>query len=154
MSVLALPVLTISGAYAAWMDAGYRRLPNQLVIVVGVLGLAANFYAGGGAQFGSSLIHALVALGIGLALFSLRVIGGGDGKYYAAVACWFPLPHAILLLGWVSLIGFFLAVGFFAARFLRRRKGEGAAADNHAREVPFGIAIALGAVCTSYWLLA
>src|SRR3546814_2063409 len=55
--------------------------------------------------------HAAIALVVGMVLFGMRIVGGGDAKYYAALALWFRLGEAWRLLAFVSLAGavFFLA---------------------------------------------
>ena len=96
-----------------------------------------------------NLAHAGVALLIGFGLFGLGVMGSGDGKYYAAVATWFPLQSAMLLLGWVCLFGFVLALGWLI--FARISKSFAERSEPF-RKVPFGVAIAGGAVAAA-WLL-
>jgi prepilin peptidase CpaA len=153
MTIVTVTILTLSGAYAAWMDLRFRRLPNELVMSVGLLGLLTNLLTGGLPLVGSALIHVGIALAIGFALFGLKVIGGGDGKYYAAVAAWFPMPQAMQLMGWVSVIGFVLAVFFLAQRLRPAARMSTEPVDPTQREVPFGVAIALGAVCAASGLV-
>ena len=145
LSPLAIPVLTGTGLCAAWLDAKFRRLPNALVAAVAGLGLAATAGYSGWANAGSGALHATIALVIGLALYSRGIIGGGDVKYYAGVAAWFPLASGFRLLSFVSLAG----LGLVASWYLwKRAVGPSAslasAADQN--KLPFGIAIAAGAV--------
>lgn len=142
---LAVPLLLGTGVYAAWSDVKYRRLPNVLALLVAGTGLSyAAIYAGLSAA-GSGLLHGLAALLVGLALYSRGVVGGGDIKYYAAVATWFPLGQGFRLLGLVSLAGLALVLGW-----LIWRKLTGRTVNLRAREdsdkLPFGVAIASGAV--------
>lgn len=134
------------------MDARFRRLPNEMVLIVGLFGLVTNLMIGGWPQFSSALMHAALALVIGFGLYAVKVIGGADGKYYAAVAAWFPLQHAVLLIGWVSAAGFVLALGFLGARLMDLIKRRESDKDSIHRQVPFGIAIAFGGLCTAYGL--
>ena len=142
---LALPLLAGSGLYAAWSDIRYRRLSNGLVALTATCGLGLMFVAGGMAAGGSSLLHAVTALLIGVPLFALKVVGGGDVKYYAAVAAWFPFDQGFRLLASVSLAGMVLALWWL---ILRRSDASHKRADGRpgSEKVPFGVAIACGAI--------
>lgn len=143
-SGLGLGALAVSGAYLAWSDIVARRLPNLATGLLALVGLAAGLALVGGAHFSSSVIHAVLALIAGFGLFAVGLIGSGDAKYYAAVAAWFPLGAGLHLLGWISLAGFVLAAGWLV--WLRRRPRRPA---GERAELPFGVAIALGAVATA-----
>ena len=137
--------LALSGLYAAWSDLRSRRLSNELCLIVAATGIALGFWFGGMALASSAALHGLIALAIGAAVFAFGGLGGGDAKYYAAVACWFELGRAVTLLAMVSLAGLVLASGWLLA--LRMGAMSGADQTNDRRvKVPFGIAIAVGAV--------
>ena len=137
--------LALSGLYAAWSDLRSRRLSNWLCLIVAAAGLSLEFWGGGMAAAASAAIHASIALATGAVLFAFGGLGGGDAKYYAAVACWFELGRAITLLAMVSIAGLVLAIGWLLA--LRMGAIGGAdQADDHGVKVPFGIAIAVGAL--------
>lgn len=140
---LGLGALAASGTYLAWSDIVARRLPNSATALLAVAGLSAGFLLVGVAHFSSSLVHAVLALVVGFVLFATGVIGSGDAKYYAAVATWFPLDDAVQLLGRISLAGFVLAVGWLV--WIRTRPAE-ALPQGDSAKLPFGLAIALGAV--------
>lgn len=142
-----LPVvaLSIAGLYAAWSDIRWRKLPNVLCLAVAAMGTVAVAYSGGLSLVASSLAHAALALTIGIGLFSLGAIGGGDGKYYAATAAWFPLAAGMTLLLWVSLAGMGLFIIWFAWRRLRGIKVRARATED-SEKFPYGVAIAAGSV--------
>lgn len=146
---LALPILAGTGLYAAWSDARYRRLYNPLVTLIALGGVGCTIAAAGLAAGGSNLLHAGLALVVGLPLFAWHLFGGGDVKYYAAVASWFPLADGFRLLACVSLAGGVLAAAWLIGQhgevFPRAGPDSGAAA-----KVPFGIAIAAGAVLAAW----
>lgn len=85
-----------------------------------------------------------IALLGGLLLFRFGVIGGGDAKFYAATAAWFPLAQAVPLFVSVALCGLVLLVVWFAARqFLKQRTPK----TNKATDgLPYGLAISAGAM--------
>ena len=78
-----------------------------------------------------------------MALFAARMWGGGDAKYYAASALWFPLEAFFHLVWWISLAGVVLIV---VALLLRKRTtASGWLAESG---VPYGVAIGAGTVVT------
>lgn len=137
----ALASIAITGAY---LDLRYRRLPNWLCAIGLIAGLGLGYAAGGAAWFGMSALHACLALAAGMGLFAIGAIGGGDAKYYAALAAWFPLRYGALLIVSVSLAGLALLVVWLPLR--RWRKDRGAPADDAFRKLPYGVAIATGAI--------
>lgn len=147
-SPLAIPVLAGVGLYAAWSDARYRRLSNALIAVTALCGLGLTIAAGGVAASGSNLLHGAVALLFGLPLFAWRLMGGGDVKYYAAVAAWFPFDQGFRLLAFVSLVGILLAAGWLAWGWAFGSP-ESSSEIPQADKVPFGIAIACGGLLTA-----
>jgi prepilin peptidase CpaA len=141
---LGFAALALTGVAAGWSDLRSRRLPNWLCLLVAAIGLAQMLALGGVAAAGSALAHAALALTVGAALFTLGGLGGGDAKYYAAVACWFTLGDALQLLVAVSLAGAVLSLGWLIWQRVHPRPAD---ANNPDRAlVPFGIAIAAGAV--------
>lgn len=133
---------------AAWLDAMQRRLPNWLCALTAVAGLAAALVLAGPSEAGWHALHLLVALIGGLALFSIRIFGAGDAKYYAAVASWFALSEAVKLLLLVSLSGVVLLIVWFIyrrARGIPIRSKTNSLSDS----LPYGLAIGAGAILTA-----
>ena len=146
-----IPLIALIGlcCTAAWLDATQRRLPNWLCALTAVLGLAAAFVLGGLSEAGNHGLHLAAALVGGLALFSVRIIGGGDAKFYAGVASWFALSEAIKLLLYVSLSGLVLLLVWFVYRRAKRvpiRSKTNALSDS----LPYGLAIGGGAILTAF----
>lgn len=140
--------LALTALYAGWTDLRDRRLSNGLCLAVAIAGLIQLLMFGGSGALASGAFHAAMALAAGAVLFAVGGLGGGDAKYYAAVACWFDLSHALMLLAAVSLVGMALALGWMVAVRQGRIQGK-TAGDTDRTLVPFGIAIALGAVVTA-----
>ncbi len=67
---------------AAYADVQTRRIPRELTMAGLALGLVFHAVTGG---FMNALIAAVLAFTIGLALFSIGAIGGGDVKLIAAL---------------------------------------------------------------------
>ncbi|GAA4641430.1 prepilin peptidase [Pontixanthobacter gangjinensis] len=128
-------------AFASWTDIKSRRIPNLVSAITFLLGMAWAVNSPGWEPSLYHLAHFGVALLIGMALFGLGFWGGGDGKFYAAVAAWFALPDFFRLMFMISLSGLLLLLVMFGMRkFGRLEKGAGS--------VPYGVAISAGAFAT------
>ena len=139
-------VLAVIGLYGAWLDIRFRRLPNWLCLAALAAGLGFSLVAGGWAAGGWALLHAVVALAIGAGMFALGGIGGGDAKFYAGMAAWFPLQAGLGLLVSVSLTGLILLVVWMAIRGRLLRARPNLPKDSEFRKLPYGVAIAGGAL--------
>ena len=136
LSPLAIPILAGTGFCAAWLDAKFRRLPNLLSAALAGLGLVATAGHSGLAAAGNAALHASIALLIGFALFARGIIGGGDAKYYAGVAAWFPLASGFRLLGFVALAGLGLVTSWYLWKRLRSAPATPAPSGDHDK-LPF-----------------
>lgn len=148
MNDASLPALAALGGLALvaiWFDVRQRRLPNWLVLATLLIGLGTTSVVEGLTQLPWHLAHAGLALLVGVALYALRLVGAGDAKYYAAIAGWFALADGFKLLMAVSFAGLVYVLAWLAWRKISGnpvpRKAE---AD--ADKLPFGVAIAIGAV--------
>lgn len=147
---------------SAWSDWGGMVIPNvypagillSFVIAYG----AAYFLAPEAGYFDTIKNHALafaIVFGITFVLFSLNMIGAGDSKMLSAVAVWAGFGGIFPLLFWMSIVGGLLGL---IALFLKKRMPvkapkEGSWVDRVQKgesAVPYGIAIAAGAVVAFY----
>lgn len=108
------------------------------------MGLGFAFYALPLSDAVSHVWHGLIALLAGLVLFAVRWIGGGDAKFYAAAAAWFPLRAALPLVGMIALFAVVLFMGFFTVRRLQGKRIVIGSKDDSAM-MPFGVAIGAAA---------
>jgi prepilin peptidase CpaA len=102
-----------------------------------------------------NLIHFGLALGVGMILFAMRWVGGGDAKLYASCALWFNLQAGIQLLFFVSISGLLLLVLMLAVRKLRKAPAtemarSPATGKKPQMQMPYGVAIAVGTLATLY----
>ncbi|MCB2051089.1 MAG: prepilin peptidase [Novosphingobium sp.] len=134
-------LLILTGAVS---DIRTRRIPNLLVIALAVCAVAYTLSAANVAALGSAALHAVIVLVVGMGLFALRWIGGGDAKFYAACALAVPLAKAVTLLFWTSVAGLLLVIGMIVAGVLRRQSLSAA----RTMKVPYGVAVAFGAIAT------
>lgn len=140
-----LALLVPASLYASWSDMFRRRIPNWLCVLTALGGLVVAVIASGFSELGSHALHLGVALVVGMILFRFGMIGGGDAKFYAACASWFAWSEASWLLLWVSISGLALFLGWFIIRRIMRKPIR-ATSESHFDKLPYGIAIAAGAL--------
>jgi prepilin peptidase CpaA len=141
--IVATTLLALCAAVGAWLDLASRRLPIWLCLITAMLGLGLALAVGGFDAVWSPAAHGAIALAVCMALFAVGWIGGGDAKFYAACACWFPIASGLNLLGLVSLAGLAVVIlwfGYRQATGARKREVEG-----QFGMVPYGVPVAIGA---------
>ncbi len=139
LDLLAFLVLAGLAGFGAWTDIANRHLSNWLGLATLVAGLVFAAIGAAPAEFLSHLGHFAIALAIGLALFAAGVWGGGDGKFYAAVAAWFPINLFFNLIFAISMVGLAMLIVMLI-------KSRGRLLRKDTRGVPYGVAIGLGAL--------
>ena len=137
--LLLFAALALFGAYS---DIRFRTISNVFNALMAIVGLGAMWFAHGLPGVGYGLAHLAAALAAGLALYALGMWGGGDAKFYAASAAWFEVWDFPRLALSIALSGLILLIVWFGARQLR----GAAKADKGKKELPYGVAIALGGI--------
>ena len=145
-----LAVLGTTTGLGALLDVVTRKLPNWLCLVMLLAGLGFGYALDGWSGLGLHAAHAALALGLGFLLFNWGVFGGGDGKFYAASAAFFPVTQMLTLFIAITFAGFILAVIWFGAK--RGFKVNQRKKDDFAK-LPYGVAIGLGSVALAVYLL-
>ncbi len=156
MSVLSFPLLVLC---AAAKDLTSFTIPNWVS-----LGLLAGWMpaAGAAAAAGAPAGELLTCLGVGfgalvvgMGMFAMRWIGGGDAKLMAAAALWLGAPGLAPFLMWTTLAGGALTFMLIAARrHARDFVGDTGPDASHwvgrlmdrRGDVPYGVAICVGAL--------
>lgn len=154
-AMLSVVIWAITLLTAAYSDTRSFRIPNLLPAILLVLFAVHHGFAGYSAALWPNLAHFALALVIGMVLFARRWIGGGDAKLYAAAALWFNWSGAVTLLLMTTLAGLFLAMVYVTLRMtgLRRAKKDAEATPKHTdRRIPYGVAIAVGALLNVAWV--
>jgi prepilin peptidase CpaA len=161
-------VFTLLLLFACVVDVRERRLPNALVAVLGVAGLA---FSGLAWPAPAGLWRGLEGLAVGLAIwlpcYLLGMIGAGDVKLFAAAGAWLgpwsavvasmlaALAGGVLALGWMvaeqGVAGTSRSLWLWLASVGAARSLRPAAAAHSTHRVPYGIALATGAVIVG-WL--
>ena len=148
-AAVAFPALVV---WSALRDATTLTIPNRLTIALAAAFVPAALLAGlGPAAWGLALATGLAALVIGMAMFAMNWVGGGDAKLFAACGLWIGVSGAAPFLFWTGLAGGVLAGGLLLARqaasyapgfgpaWMQRLLTRGG-------QVPYGVAIAAGAL--------
>ena len=140
--LIAWCVLAVLTAWCCVSDIRDRRISNMLVVATFGAGLVWSAINGAEVLIMAGL-HAVIALVAGMLLFRHGVVGGGDAKFYAAVAMWFPLAASVRLLLAVAFSGLVMLVVF---QLLRRfhRAGPELARSAEFDRLPYGVAIGAG----------
>jgi len=94
---------------------------------------------------------AIAALLVGMVLFALRWIGGGDAKFMAATCLWLGLTGSGMFLLWTAVMGGVFSVALMIARtharpHLWRAPSWLAGLMEPKGDIPYGVAIAAGAL--------
>ena len=136
---------------AALQDLIMLKISNLLVGALLLLGIVAAALAGPELGLWENGVVFAAALTIGTFLFGRGLLGGGDVKLLAATMLWFELEGALRVLLLTALAGGLLAVILIVARLLpwpdaiRSR----VRAFQPKAGIPYGIAIAAGAILTT-----
>lgn len=144
-----LPGLVIA---AALSDLTTMRIPNWLSgsLILGffpaalVVGLPVDMVGMHGGV-------AVIALLVGMGLFALRVIGGGDAKLIAAACLWLGPAASFEFILWTAVFGGLLSLALIVARRDVAPHIVGGPVWVHTLletkgDIPYGIAICAGAL--------
>jgi prepilin peptidase CpaA len=151
-AVLVMMVLPLLLALAAGWDLASYTIPNVLPVAIVAAFLVFAIVAGlPAAAWGTHFAAGAVALVAGFALFAARWIGGGDAKLFAATALWFGFGDLLSYAVVAALIGGALTLALLAVRRVPLpavliRQGWIARLHDHRSGVPYGVALATGAL--------
>ena len=98
------------------------------------------------------LVVGIVMLLLGIVLFRLRLLGGGDAKLLAAASLWLGSVALLPFLMWMALSGGVLGVVIALSRLSLMRTDQ----TPPRKDVPYGIALAIGAIAAlpqSTWMM-
>lgn len=162
-----LVLLTAWSGYLAYSDAKTRRLPNVLTLGGLVVALCAQAGFGGWGGFLDGLAAAGLAAALFIPMVLIRAVGAGDFKMMAAASALIGLRALPIFLFACSVAGLVVMVVMLACRQAsgarlkhyfrsafdwRYDRAAGKAAlppkEDERFRIPFGVAIAIGAVTT------
>ena len=132
-----LAVLFVALAAGAIEDFIRLRISNFTCATVFVAALVAIGLEGLTLDLWQNALMFAVILSLGTLMFAADKIGGGDVKFFAAVALWVNINAGIWLVSTALLAGGVLALIYIVVRHMRGgAKSKG---------IPYGMAIAAGA---------
>ena len=105
---------------AAIWDVVSRRIPNLLPLIIAALYFAHAGFAGDWAEMPWHLLCGMGVLVVGIFIFALGWMGGGDVKLLAALALWAGPDQLILLLLMTCFAGGALALIYVLPVILTR----------------------------------
>jgi prepilin peptidase CpaA len=153
MEAIQLPFLAILPALAivaGLKDLTSMKIPNWISGLV-ILGFfpAALLLGLPPMAFAVHLGMAFVVLLVGMGLFALHLLGGGDVKLMASASLWLGVSGAAMFVLWTAVIGgLFCLMLIFARTWLRpyvaTRDGWLARLLEPKGDIPYGVAIAAG----------
>ena len=152
LRLIAMLVLPLGVIIAALRDLTSYTIPNKISVALLAAFLPAALVAGFGLpQIGVSLGVGATLLALGVAMFTLRWIGGGDAKLLAACGVWLGWPAALSFCVWTALAGGGLALMLMAGRRVAVPiAGRGPPWVGRllqpGGDVPYGLAICFGAL--------
>jgi len=128
---------------AAWSDAIDFTIPNRLVIGLLVLYPAYVMTAAHPVAWPMALAIATGILAVGLILYGTAKLGAGDVKLIAATSVWAGADHTLDFLLLTAIAGGVVSMVLIVRNnygwVIGRPPGE-----NPAKQVPYGVAIAIG----------
>jgi len=140
-------------------DVTSYTIPNTVVLAILGLFVPAYLLHFGATSILSHLLAGLAVLVPGWVMCQLRRFGGGDVKAWAALAVWYGLESLSAMVMAIAVIGGALGIFLLAIRALKPANGasgDGSLARirrarllQRGAPVPYGIAIALGALLTA-----
>jgi len=138
---------------AAVRDLATYTIPNWISAALAVAFFPAAFLGGAHAQ--EILLAAGIGVGmlaVGIAMFVMKWMGGGDAKLMAAASLWLAWPGLMPFILYTGLAGGALALGLLAMRSAWVRPYAAAGPSWVGRlatpggAAPYGVAIAIGAL--------
>jgi len=152
LQLLALGLLPLLVVVAAVSDLTTMKIPNWISagLIVGFFPTALLL----GLPVMEMLAHVgvgVVALLVGMGLFALRVLGGGDAKLMAAACLWLGIDASIVFIIWTALAGGSFSLLLIMARSQLQPLAQVAPAWvgtllQPKGDIPYGVAIAVGAL--------
>jgi prepilin peptidase CpaA len=157
-----LMVFPVAMAFAGAMDVFTMTIPNRVSLFL-IAGFAVAALASGMPLMtvGNHVMAGLLLLAVGIFMFSMGWLGGGDAKLLAAAALWVGFDGLMMYLLQVTILGGLLAMLLMSYRNFTLPAWVMAqewAARLHKRDggIPYGVAIsgaALWIYPSTFWFV-
>jgi prepilin peptidase CpaA len=143
-----LLVFPAAMAFAGAMDLFTMTIPNRIsMVLVVAFGAAAAMTGMGWAGLANHVGAGLLMLCVGIGMFALGWLGGGDAKLLAATALWIGFEHLAGYLIVAGIAGGLLAIAILMYRSILpplwlARQGWALRLHGARTGIPYGIALA------------
>lgn len=143
-----LLVFPAAMAFAGAMDLFTMTIPNRISIVLVAAFFVAAAITGIGWQALASHVGAgVLMLAVGIGMFAMGWLGGGDAKLLAAAALWLGFEHLVAYLLVAGIAGGLLAIVILLYRSILpplwlARQGWALRLHGARTGIPYGIALA------------
>lgn len=152
LALILLAVMPLLVIVAGLTDLTSMKIPNWVSGLLVLIFVPAALLAG--LPLSDILAHlgvAICALLVGMLMFALRWLGGGDAKLMAATCLWLGFEGSGIFVIYTALVGGLLGLGLLLARqhvrpFLPTGPGWIATLMEPKGDIPYGVAIAAGAL--------
>ena len=132
---------------AAVYDLRERRVPNELVLACGIVGLVAGVVRGGGAGLADSGIAMILGTALLFPAFVLGGIGAGEATRAGALGAWLGFALLPRFLATTVVTGGLLSAGVIVLDLaLGKRKSRRDERGSRFGEVPYALAVGAGAI--------
>ena len=135
-------------AFAGAMDLLTMTIPNRVsIVLVAAFAVAAAMLGIGWWALASHVAAGLLMLAVGIAMFALGWLGGGDAKLLAATALWLGFDQLLPYLLLTAMAGGALSMAILAYRRMMlppwlARQGWAFNLHGARSGIPYGIALA------------
>ena len=148
------PLVILLGV-AAFFDVRERRIPNVLIVLLLLTGVAFSTVTHGLSGLAGAILMTTIGLGLWLPFYALSLLGAGDVKLFAASSAWLAgVPQVLLAAAASAIIGGVLAIAWA----LIQRRGVSAIGstltmirfriripfERQSQKLPYGVAMAAG----------
>jgi len=139
---LFLPSLPVA-LWVAWSDLKFMRIPNISVLVMFGIFVVFGLIALPFEPYLWQLLNMVVVLVVGFLANALRLVGGGDAKYAAAIAPFFAVSdfRFVLLLFAIMLVAAFVIHRLFRKIAFIRRLTPNWKSWDAGKDFPMGLAL-------------
>ncbi len=150
VNVASLVLFAAALVWAAASDLLWLRIPNWIVVTIAALYPIYLLSAAQPVAWQGALVVAGLVFAIGFALYSFRLLGGGDVKLLAAVALWAgPVQITAFMISTAIIGGLLAIVATTPLRLLLPYMAAATRVDVDVRQlvkfqIPYGVAIAAG----------
>ncbi|MUI52803.1 A24 family peptidase [Aliivibrio fischeri] len=136
IKLLIISVIILANFYAVFHDIKNRKISNNIVFIIMIIGFFSIFVKGDI----NYVLSPLIILFVGFILFKFNIIAAGDIKYYAAMSLMIEQQYLLLVTCIILCLGGLQA---YCQYSIYKLTGNERWIE---RGVPYGVAISIGSL--------